>query len=76
MMITLSPLVPVPATSMSKVISALAAMLLSEMTAGVAAVELFFSLASMDSLVLKTVVPPSLMSTVGRPDELTVFTHA
>lgn len=69
---TFAPVAPVPAVSMSMVISASSAKAESEMTAGVAAVVLVFSEASQVSLVLKIVVPASLMSTVGKPELLTV----
>ena len=69
---TFAPVAPVPAVSMSRVISASSASAESEMTAAVAAVVDVFSLASQVSFVLRIVVPVSLMSTVGVPLLLTV----
>src|SRR5688572_609380 len=73
-MTTLSPAaVPSPTWSMSIVISALAAMDASLMTAAVAAVTDVFSVLSIVSFVDRIVVPASLMSTVKiEPDACAV----
>src|SRR5687768_4160013 len=76
MIVILSPLAPVPATSMSIVISASSAREASLITGGVAAVVLVFSDASIVIFVLSIVVPLSLISTVGSPEEEAVLNEA
>src|SRR4051794_10653671 len=61
---------------MSMVISASSASAVSEMTAGVAAVVEVSSLASIVSFVERIVVPDSLMSTVGIPEDEAVVSEA
>jgi len=61
---------------MSKVISASSAIAESEITAAVAAVTDVFSDASIVNLVERMELPPSLISTVGIPDDEAVLREA
>jgi len=74
--VTFNPFASVPAVSISIVISSSSANVVVDNTAGVAAVTLVFSLASMVNVVLKILVPFLLISIAGLPDVLAVASDA